>query len=71
VAAAGTLATLCVLVAMQQLASLGKTPAKSAKGFKGPIRGETPDFWLRDHAAGRAEAQRTGKPIFLVIRCEP
>jgi hypothetical protein len=27
--------------------------------------------WYADYAAATAEAQRTGKPIFLVFRCEP
>lgn len=27
--------------------------------------------WLSDYSAARAEAKRTGKPIFLVFRCEP
>ena len=27
--------------------------------------------WYTDYAAARAEAKRTGKPIFLVFRCEP
>jgi len=27
--------------------------------------------WHSDYAAARAEARRTGKPIFLVFRCEP
>jgi hypothetical protein len=27
--------------------------------------------WLKDYEAGKAEARRTGKPIFLVFRCEP
>ena len=27
--------------------------------------------WHTDYAAARAEAKRTGKPIFLVFRCEP
>ena len=27
--------------------------------------------WYTDYAAGKAEARRTGKPIFLVFRCEP
>jgi opacity protein-like surface antigen len=27
--------------------------------------------WLTDYAAARAEAKRTGKPLFLVFRCEP
>ena len=26
--------------------------------------------WYSDYAAARAEARRTGKPIFLVFRCE-
>jgi hypothetical protein len=27
--------------------------------------------WHADYAAATAEARRTGKPIFLVFRCEP
>lgn len=27
--------------------------------------------WYADYAAATAEARRTGKPIFLVFRCEP
>jgi hypothetical protein len=27
--------------------------------------------WFTDYAAAKAEAKRTGKPIFLVFRCEP
>jgi hypothetical protein len=27
--------------------------------------------WHTDYASARAEAARTGKPIFLVFRCEP
>jgi hypothetical protein len=27
--------------------------------------------WHTDYDAARAEARRTGKPIFLVFRCEP
>jgi hypothetical protein len=27
--------------------------------------------WYSDYAAARAEAKRTGKPIFVVFRCEP
>jgi hypothetical protein len=27
--------------------------------------------WHTDYAAAKAEARRTGKPIFLVFRCEP
>ena len=35
----------------------------------------TPDAarhgWYADYPAGKAEAKRTGKPIMLVLRCEP
>jgi hypothetical protein len=27
--------------------------------------------WHTDYAAARAEAKRTGKPLFVVLRCEP
>jgi hypothetical protein len=27
--------------------------------------------WYGDYNAARAEAKRTGKPMFLVFRCEP
>lgn len=27
--------------------------------------------WHTDYPSARAEARRTGKPIFLVFRCEP
>lgn len=27
--------------------------------------------WYTDYGQGLAEAKRTGKPIFLVFRCEP
>jgi hypothetical protein len=27
--------------------------------------------WHSDYAAATAEAKRTGKPIFLIYRCEP
>jgi hypothetical protein len=27
--------------------------------------------WYADYASATAEARRTGKPIFLVFRCEP
>lgn len=27
--------------------------------------------WLNDYAAARAEAKKTGKPIFLAFRCSP
>ena len=27
--------------------------------------------WHTDFATARAEAKRTGKPLFVVLRCEP
>jgi hypothetical protein len=27
--------------------------------------------WYADYASATAEARRTGKPIFLVFRCQP
>ena len=27
--------------------------------------------WLNDIAAGRAQAQKTGKPLMVVFRCDP
>jgi hypothetical protein len=27
--------------------------------------------WHTDYAAARAEAKRSGKPLFVVFRCEP
>lgn len=27
--------------------------------------------WHTDYAAARAEAKRTGKPLFVAFRCEP
>ena len=27
--------------------------------------------WHTDYAAARAEAKRTGKPLFVTFRCEP
>jgi opacity protein-like surface antigen len=27
--------------------------------------------WYSDYAAARAEAKRTGKPLFVAFRCEP
>ena len=27
--------------------------------------------WYSDYAAAKAEAKRTGKPLFVAFRCEP
>ena len=44
------------------------TAAPVAAQDRGPPRAFG---WQSDYAAARAEAKRTGKPIFLVFRCEP
>jgi hypothetical protein len=42
---------------------------------RGPRRGDDVQAgqygWLSSLAAGRAEAQRSGKPLMVVIRCVP
>jgi hypothetical protein len=43
------------------LFTAGRAPAQPQRAFG----------WQRDYEAGKAEARRTGKPIFLVFRCEP
>src|SRR5687768_16544904 len=68
VAAAGSFAAFGVWLAVQQLISASRAPESRVSGQG---RGPTPEFWLNSHAAGREQAQATGKPIFLVIRCEP
>jgi hypothetical protein len=43
------------------LITTASAPAQPQKAFG----------WQKDYEAGKAEARRTGKPIFLVFRCEP
>jgi hypothetical protein len=42
------------------LFSTAQTPAQARKSG-----------WHTSYAAAKAEARKTGKPIFLVFRCEP
>ncbi len=35
------------------------------------LRSQTNSGWHKELEPGLAEAKRTGKPIFLVFRCEP
>ncbi|MCE9533534.1 MAG: thioredoxin family protein [Planctomycetes bacterium] len=44
------------------------TSASSAQMGKG---GVSKFGWYSDYNAARAEAKKSGKPIFLVFRCEP
>jgi hypothetical protein len=69
--AAASLAALAVWFAWHQISALAKPAEYTGPLGTRPIRPIVPEFWLRDHAAARAQAQTTGKPIFLVIRCEP
>ncbi len=46
---------------------LCSTSIASAQG-KG---GANKNGWYSDYSSAKAEARRTGKPIFLVFRCEP
>jgi hypothetical protein len=50
---------LSVLLTAAGPASAGPTPDAARYG------------WYADYAAGKAEAKRSGKPIMLVLRCEP
>jgi opacity protein-like surface antigen len=47
------------------LLSAACAPAQVGKG------GANKFGWYSDYKAALAEAKRTGKPIFLVFRCEP
>jgi hypothetical protein len=55
----------CVLAAFAILLSSGVAVAQPRK--LDPVK----YGWHTDYAAAKAEARRTGKPIFLVFRCEP
>ena len=54
------------MTALVTLATTGtfyaQTPATKIAAQKG---------WLNDLAAAKAAAQKTGKPIMLVFRCDP
>jgi hypothetical protein len=67
---AGLAAVAAVVFAVLQIAGSGRV-YNSGASRPGSPRGPAPDFWLTDYAAGRDASQHTGKPIFLVIRCEP
>jgi opacity protein-like surface antigen len=50
-----------LLAAAVVMIAAAPAPAQPQKAFG----------WQKDYEAGKAEARRTGKPIFLVFRCEP
>ena len=52
----------CALL-LAVLGGLARLPA--------PQAGAAEIVWLDDLAAARAAAEKSGKPLFLVFRCEP
>ena len=48
-----------IIVLLASLPALAQRPGARATG------------WHTDYAAAKAEAKRTGKPMFVVFRCEP
>lgn len=68
---AGLAAASAVVIAGVQIASSGRPQHSGTPATLIPPRGAAPEFWLTDYASGRTESRNTGKPIFLVIRCEP
>lgn len=56
----------------RSLAALALLLAPAAAHGQGKGKLDPTKFgWHTDYAAAKAEARRTGKPIFLVFRCEP
>jgi hypothetical protein len=54
------------------LAGLALLPLVAGEASAQKNRPEPAKFgWHTDYDAARAEAKRTGRPIFLVFRCEP
>lgn len=65
--AVASVVALSVYFAQRMPDSKGAVAAAAqGKGKKG----NAPAFWLRDYAGARAQARESGKPIFVVIRCE-
>ena len=57
---------MCGLSAAVCLLSAANAPADPAIARLAAENG-----WLRDYQQGLAESRRTGKPLFVVFRCEP
>ena len=66
-AAAATFAALAVGLACYLLMPSDES-RDSARSSRPTV--PAPSFWIRDYDVARAEAQQSGKPIFVVIRCE-
>ncbi len=56
------------LLAASLVVFLGFLPAQANEALRTVARAKG---WHTDYATARAEARRTGKPLFLVFRCEP
>jgi hypothetical protein len=50
---------ICALLVLVPAVSLAQAPKSNKFG------------WYGDFSTAKAEAKRSGKPIFLVFRCEP
>lgn len=59
---------LFVIVAAASIGAAGDNLAGAEKIPAQPVGGEI--RWVYDYQAGKDEARQTGKPIFVVIRCE-
>lgn len=53
------------------LAGIALLVIPAAADARGPALNVAKYGWHTDYAEARAEARKTGKPIFLVFRCEP
>ena len=43
----------------------------ASSGFAQPGKGASARGWLNNLETAREQSRRTGKPIFVVFRCEP
>jgi hypothetical protein len=65
-----------VKVAAGTMAFLGAMGLLFGRGAAPPVHtaqqaAAWPDGWLKDYEEGRRLARETGKPLFVVFRCEP
>ncbi len=56
------------LCALGLLALAGSTASAQTKGSKG---GDSGSGWLSSLQDGKQQAGKTGKPIMVVLRCQP
>lgn len=56
------LSAACVVILTAATAGWSQSPASKLAPTKG---------WLTDLQAARAQAEKSGKPLFIVFRCDP